>query len=73
MSDTEEAVVCSQCGVTRTDEPDYSAIQPMTGQPLGWYSGDDGEICPKDIAELMATSNLRTYAYHLPGGGVAST
>jgi hypothetical protein len=26
----------------------------MTGQPLGWYSGDDGEICPEDMERAMS-------------------
>lgn len=50
-------VVCSMCGKKRTIEPDYTPMQPMTGKPLGWYSGDDGEICPHDIAELMNLGN----------------
>jgi hypothetical protein len=25
------------------DSYDYNPIQVITGQPLGWYSGDDGE------------------------------
>lgn len=53
---------CSDCGKTRTNEPDYTFIQPITGQPLGWYSGDDGEFCPDDIAKLMNMGN-RTDQY----------
>jgi hypothetical protein len=34
------------------DSYDYSPVQVITGQPFGWYSGDDGEICPEDM-ELM--------------------
>ena len=34
---------CSSCNVERSTEPDYSPIQAITGQPFGWYSGDDGE------------------------------
>lgn len=28
------------------DAYDYNPLQVVTGQPLGWYSGDDGEVCP---------------------------
>jgi hypothetical protein len=57
------------CGLIRTDEPEYSAIQPMTGQPLGWYNGDDGSFCPKHIAAMML-GNRKPYSYCLPGGSV---
>jgi hypothetical protein len=29
------------------DSYDYNPLQVITGQPLGWYSGDDGEVCPE--------------------------
>jgi len=66
---------CSEHGCTtnRTDEPDYSPIQAMTGQPLGWYSGDDGEFCPKHIAGLMALGNRQPYRYFEPGGTIGIT
>lgn len=40
---------CGMCGRHRTvrDAYDYNPLQVITGQPLGWYSGDDGEICPE--------------------------
>lgn len=61
MAQDEEIVVeqvCGECGKTRTTEPDYTPIQPMTGQPLGWYSGEkDGELCPECITELMNLAN----------------
>lgn len=61
-------ITCSICGKPRTpDVPSYTPIQAMTGQPLGWYSGDDGEICPKDIAELMGVGNRITYRYYGDG------
>lgn len=52
---------CSLCGRKRTiadpahpmDAYDYSPMQAITGQPLGWYSGDDGEICPEDMTKMM--------------------
>jgi hypothetical protein len=53
--------VCSVCKRTRIlgdpnhpmDSYDYNPMQVMTGQPLGWYSGDDGEICPEDMTQMM--------------------
>lgn len=53
--------VCALCGRTRgadlvaypMDAYDYSAVQAIMGQPLGWYSGDDGEICPEEITEML--------------------
>jgi hypothetical protein len=52
---------CSICRRERTlgegahpmDAYDYTPMQVMTGQPLGWYSGDDGEICPEDMNQMM--------------------
>jgi hypothetical protein len=43
---------CSLCrrerDITRPmDSYDYNPLQVITGQPLGWYSGDDGEVCPE--------------------------
>jgi hypothetical protein len=46
---------CGSCGRERglQDPYDYNPIQVLTGVPLGWYSGDDGEICPQCMTELM--------------------
>lgn len=46
---------CELCGRRRTvadprhhmDAYDYSLLQAINGQRLGWYSADDGEICPE--------------------------
>lgn len=54
---------CDQCGKTRTDEPDYNLMQPIMGNPLGWYSSEDeGNLCPEHIAALMNEGN-RTSEY----------
>jgi len=47
---------CGVCGRERTleDAYDYSPLQVITGQPIGWYSADDGEICPEDMTKMMA-------------------
>jgi hypothetical protein len=52
---------CSLCRRERTlgdgDHPmdayGYTPIQVLTGQPFGWYSGDDGEVCPEDMERTM--------------------
>lgn len=46
---------CSSCGRDRTldDAYDYNPIQALTGRPLGWYSGDDGEVCPQCMTAMM--------------------
>lgn len=50
---------CGPCGRERTlrDAYDYNPIQVVTGRPLGWYSGDDGEICPECMTELIGRAN----------------
>lgn len=50
---------CERCGRERTlrDAYDYSPLQVITGQRLGWYSGDDGEICPECMTELIGRAN----------------
>lgn len=47
---------CGSCGRERglQDPYDYNPIQVLTGFPLGWYSGDDGELCPQCMTELAA-------------------
>ncbi|WP_016895949.1 hypothetical protein [Mycobacteroides abscessus] len=51
--------VCNVCGRERTpnDALDYNPIQVVTRQLLGWYSGDDGEICPECMAQLIGRTN----------------
>ena len=50
-----EKVICSSCGRERTDEDtlDYHPIQVLDGRPLGWYSGDDGEVCGKCMTQML--------------------
>lgn len=46
----DENVTCIICNRERTPEDkDYSPMQVVWGQPCGWYSGDDGEICGHDM------------------------
>lgn len=45
---------CSLCQRARTIyDNDYSPIQVMTGSPVGWYSGDDGEVCPECMQRTL--------------------
>ena len=49
--------VCSLCrrerGIDGMDAYDYNPLQVMTGQPLGWYSGSDGELCPECMTRTI--------------------
>ena len=47
---------CDMCGRERklSDVNDYNPIQVITGSPLGWYSGDDGEICGDCMTNMLA-------------------
>lgn len=49
------AVKCSLCRRERalTDAYDYNPLQVITGQPVGWYSGEDGELCPECMAKTL--------------------
>lgn len=55
MSDELNIPKCSICGRERTiyDVNDYNPLQAIIGAPLGWYSGDDGEMCPEDMTKMM--------------------
>lgn len=48
---------CSLCGRDRTykgmDAYDYHPMQAINGQAFGWYSGDDGEVCPEDMEKSV--------------------
>ncbi|AVP42289.1 hypothetical protein SEA_ZARBODNAMRA_64 [Gordonia phage Zarbodnamra] len=46
---------CGMCRRERTlaDAYDYNPLQVITGQPVGWYSGDDGEVCPQCMAKTL--------------------
>ena len=48
---------CSLCHRERTlqDTFDYHPLQMLTGAPLGWYAGNDGQLCPE-----CCTATLRT-------------
>jgi hypothetical protein len=53
--------VCGLCKRKRTgadpahpmDSYDYNPMQVMMNQPLGWYSGDDGEMCPECMQKAL--------------------
>ena len=55
MSDEVKVPECGVCGRERTiyDGFDYNPLQVILGQPLGWYSADDGEICPEDMTKMI--------------------
>ena len=52
---TADVPACEVCGRERTlqDAYDYDPIQAVLRIPLGWYSADDGEICPECMSRIM--------------------
>lgn len=50
-------ITCQLCGRERgingMDAYDYNPLQVVTGRPLGWYSGDDGEMCPECLTRTL--------------------
>lgn len=52
---------CSMCGRERTPEDhDYNPVTQvlmLRSEPMGWYSGDDGEMCPEDMVKMMTQAN----------------
>jgi hypothetical protein len=52
-----EAVTCDDCGKVRTTEPDYNPFALLVRGEVGWYSGNDGELCPPCIAGMIAGAN----------------
>lgn len=55
--------VCSLCSRERDpfrpmDAYDYSPLQVMAGLPVGWYHGDDGEVCPERMTNTLAGDAL---------------
>jgi hypothetical protein len=49
------AVVCGECRRPRTlaDDYDYTPLQLFTGRKLGWYNGDDGQMCGECLGLMM--------------------
>ena len=48
---------CGSCGRERTiaDSHDYNPLQVVMGDPLGWYSADDGEICGSCMTNMLGS------------------
>ena len=47
-------VECDQCfRVKNESDDDYNPMQIFLGQPIGWYSGDDGELCGDCMTAIM--------------------
>jgi hypothetical protein len=53
---------CGVCGRERgiegMDTYDYNPIQVVTNRRFGWYSGDDGEVCPQDMEKMIRGAGL---------------
>ena len=54
-SSADQTTTCNNCDRERTERDclDYDAMQVIFGRPLGWYSGDDGEICGECMTEIL--------------------
>lgn len=50
-----DRATCARCGLERTedDAEDYSPMQVILGEDLGWYSGDDCELCGPCTTEIL--------------------
>lgn len=49
-----ETVTCDMCARERHEHDfDYGPLQVIAGTDLGWYSGDDGELCGDCMTNLM--------------------
>ncbi|AXH45546.1 hypothetical protein SEA_DANYALL_68 [Gordonia phage Danyall] len=62
MTDTDTTPTVPTCGMcqrerTLQDAYDYNPLQVITGQPVGWYSGDDGEVCPQCMTKTLNGQN----------------
>ena len=57
MSDELPKAICDDCGKRRTDEKEYSPMQVVLWQPLGWYSGSDGEMCTECFTRMIERAN----------------
>lgn len=46
---------CDICRRERTahDAYDYNPLQVITGQPVGWYGGGDGQMCPECMTRFL--------------------
>lgn len=58
-----QAPVCQLCSRERDpyrpmDAYDYNPLQVMSGLPVGWYHGDDGEICPECMTKSLGRDQL---------------
>ncbi len=49
---------CDLCGrARRDDEPAYDPFVWLAQNRAGWYSGDDGELCPSCLSALIQRAN----------------
>lgn len=49
---------CSLCSRERDpyrpmDAYDYNPLQVLSGLPVGWYTGDDGNVCPECMTKTL--------------------
>jgi hypothetical protein len=61
MADEIKIPKCTICKRERTagdgehkmDMYDYNPMQVINNAALGWYSGDDGQLCPEDMEKMI--------------------
>ncbi len=54
-STIQPGIVCDDCGRARTlaDDYDYTPLQIGTGRPLGWFNGDNEQMCGECLTATM--------------------
>lgn len=50
--------VCDQCGAERHGSDDYDPIKLVAGEPCGWYSGADGDLCGDCLKFRYVIANM---------------
>lgn len=55
MAEKTVRATCASCGRARSEEDylDYDPMQVVFGSTLGWYSGDDGEVCGGCMTKMI--------------------
>ena len=48
-----EKNICDVCSRERAYKKDYSPLQVLKGESIGWYSAEDGEMCGSCMGGLI--------------------
>lgn len=54
-STMQPGIVCTSCKRTRTvnDDYDYTPLQIFTGRKLGWFNGENEQMCGECLTKTM--------------------